>query len=467
MKLFCIFLLSIFFSYAETTSMPQIECKTSALLDEEIEVKVTGLTPGQVVLIECSWISHRNVQWSSEAVFQADDNGIISLSKQAPIVGSYDGVDSMGLFWAMNMKNVRPDFCGEDFCGDLCIPFSLSVFNGKKLVASETICRCFINESIESEIIDHEGLIGELFLPPSDEALPVVIVLTGSNGGVQAGTAGMIASHGLPAFALAYSGIGDLPPYVEDVSLEYFEAAFEWIDNHPKLNGKIYLYGTSRGAELALVLGSFFPDRIDKIVALAPSNVVLSTDSWLYENEPILPAAPFFIDVNNDPTHLESTKEHPRSIRVHRERGLVLEREKFAAAEIPVEKIQCPILLISGGDDQLGPCSTYSELILQRLEKHGSKVPCWHLDFQKAGHLISSPYLPRINVLCSDGVWMAYGGTPSEDENASRESWRATLDFFFEEISHTLYSEIDEPSHEPDQALEENSLVGFSHSRIS
>jgi len=454
MKLFCIFLLSIFFSYAETTSIPQIECKSNALLDEEIEIEVVGLTPGQVVLIECSWISHRNVQWSSEGVFQADEYGTVCLSKQAPIVGSYEGVDSMGLFWAMNMKNVRPDFnCGGS-CGALCIPFSLSVFNGKKLITSKTICRCFVNEDIELQIIDENGLIGELFLPPSDEALPVVIVLTGSNGGIQAGTAGMIASHGLPAFALAYSGIGDLPPFVEDVSLEYFEAAFEWIEKHPKLDGKIYLYGTSRGAELALVLGSFFPEKIDKIVALAPSNVVLSTDSWLYENEPILPAAPFFIDVNNDPTHLESTKEHPRSIRVHRERGLILEREKFAAAEIPVEKIQCPLLLISGGDDQLGPCSTYSELIMQRLEKHKSKVLCRHLDFQKAGHLISSPYLPRINVLCSDGIWMNYGGTPSEDENASRKSWRATLDFFFEEINHTQHSTFDDFSHELFQDLE-------------
>lgn len=455
MKFFIIFLFSSIsiFSFAETLASPRIECQASALLDEEVDVEVVGLTPGQVVLVECSWISHRNVQWSSDAVFQADENGIVSLSKQSPIVGSYDGVDSMGLFWAMNMKNVRPDCNSEDSCGEHCIPFSLSVFNGKKLIASKTICRCFVNDKIEREFIDERGLVGELFLSPSEEALPVVIVLTGSNGGIQAGTAGMIASHGLPAFALAYSGIGNLPPYVEDVPLEYFEAAFEWIENHPKLNGEIYLYGTSRGAELALILGSYFPDKIDKIVALAPSNVVLSTDSWLYENEPILPAAPFFIDVNNDPTHLESTREHPRSIRVHRERGLALEREKFDAAQIPVENIQCPILLISGGDDQLGPCSTYSELILKRLEKHESKVPCKHLDFQKAGHLISSPYLPRINVLCSDGVWMNYGGTPAEDENASRESWRATLDFFFEEIS-TPHSTFDEPLHELSQDFE-------------
>ncbi|MDN3506952.1 MAG: acyl-CoA thioesterase/bile acid-CoA:amino acid N-acyltransferase family protein [Simkaniaceae bacterium] len=412
---------------------PEIVCNENPLCDTELAIEVNGLRENQVVLIEASWVDHQRVQWVSEAVFQAGPSGRVDLSRQSPITGSYKGVDPMGLFWSMESRNVLPfSETDEEVCGSFCFANRLRVYDGKKLVAEKTICRCLQMDDLHHEILDEDGLVGRLFMPEVATPRPLVIVLTGSNGGIQASTAALIASHGIPALALAYTGIGDLPPTVENVPLEYFEKAFEWVENHPQLNGEIFLHGTSRGAELALVLGSYFPDKIHKIVAIAPSSVVLSADSWLYEDEAILPAAPFFIDMNNDTSVFESTRDNPRSIRVHRERGLYLERENFDKAAIPVENIQCPILLISGGDDQLGPCSVYSELILERLEEHDSEIRCEHLDFPKAGHLISEPYFPRCNVYCTDGMWMDYGGTPKADELASREAWKRTIEFFKE-----------------------------------
>lgn len=429
-KLICIFCFCQAMVFAEG---PEIHCVENPLLDDELAIEIVGLKSDQVVHVEASWIDGDRIQWVSEGVFQADSEGLVEIAKQEPITGNYKGVDPMGLFWSMEMCNVIPSSDEEeDYCGKYCLPNELRVFDGKKLIAQKTICRCFLNDDIEQIWVEDEGLIGRLFLPPTEEPMPVVIILTGSNGGLQSGTAAMIASHGIPAFALAYSGIGELPPTVEDIPLEYFETAFEWIKNHPKLSGEVYLHGTSRGAELALVLGSYFPDKISKIVAVAPTSVVLSSDSWLYNDEPILPAAPFFIDLNNDPFEDDNSRENPRSIRIHRERGLILERESFDLAAIPVEKIRCPILLVSGGDDQLGPCSTYAKLILERLDDHNSTIKREHLDFPKAGHLISEPYFPRCNVYCSEGMWMNYGGTPKEDEHASRESWKRTLEFFKE-----------------------------------
>ncbi len=412
---------------------PEIHCVENPLLDEEIKIQVVGLKPKQVILIEASWIDGDRVQWTSEGVFQANSNGIVEIAKQAPLTGNYRGVDSMGLFWSMEMHHVVPVSEAEtDPCSAYCFPNELRVFDGKKLIAKKTIYRCFKNEQVEKISVREKGLVGSLFLPSIEQPMPVVIVLTGANGGMQTETAALIASHGFPAFALAYSGLEDLPPSIQNVPLEYFETAFAWIENHPKLNGKIYLHGTSRGAELALILGSFFPEKIHKIVAVAPSSVVLSSNSWLYHNEPILPAAPYFIDLNNDSLSLEDSRENPRSIRIHRERGLVLDRERFDEAAIPVEGIECPILLITGGADQQGPCTTYANLILERLEKYDSKIARDHLDFPGAGHLISQPYLPRSNIYCSEGMWLNYGGTPKDDERASRESWKRTLEFFNE-----------------------------------
>jgi Acyl-CoA thioester hydrolase/BAAT N-terminal region len=40
------------------------------------------------------------VPWRSHATFVADSNGRVDVTRQAPIVGTYDGVAPMGLFWS-------------------------------------------------------------------------------------------------------------------------------------------------------------------------------------------------------------------------------------------------------------------------------------------------------------------------------------------------------------------------------
>ncbi len=432
------FLLSCSFIWASPENIPatpQIICNDAPLLDEEIQVEVVGLTPFQVVTLEASWIDEHQVQWVSEAVFDADENGTIQLAYKAPITGSYSGIDAMGLFWSMEMQNVLipknlPRREESILCDNgYCIPNQIRVLDEKKEIASKVIYRALKAPEVEMFDVRENGLVGNLFIPPSEKPLPVVIVLAGSEGGMRSATASLFASHGIAAFALAYSKVEGFASTVKGVPLEYFEKAFEWIKNHPKLNGEIALHGTSRGAELSLILGSMFPDKIQKIVASAPSSVVLHSDSWTYKNKPVLPAAPYFIDVHNDPSDKNTTRENPISYRIHRERGLWLERERFDAATIPVEQIDCPILLISGGADRLGPNSVYAELIMERLEKNNSSIERTHLNYPSAGHLIVLPYLARFTVLCDRGVWIDFGGTCRDDEWASRDSWKKTIEF--------------------------------------
>lgn len=431
-----LFFLLCSLSHSSEPITPQIICDKVSLADEEIEISVVGLSPHQVIRMEASWLDSDHVEWSSWAEFQADEKGVVDLSCQTPLKGSYEGIDSMGLFWSMEMGHVvilenHRDVPLDDYCDNAFI-IHLTVSDDNDEIAEKGLCRLI--GSPETEVIElrENGLVGDLFIPPSEEALPVVIVLSGSNGGIPSGHASLFAANGIAAFALAYSGADDLPPIVKNVPLEYFERAFEWVKNHPRLNGKIYLYGASRGAELALLLGSMFPDAIERIVASAPSSVVLSSDSWTYKGKPVLPAAPYFVDYNYDYQSDFSTRDKARSIRIHRERGFFLENERFEAASIPVEKINCPILLISGGDDQLGPASFYARMILARLDKHRSQIQRIHLDYPEAGHFISIPYYPRENVFCDEGGWETVGGTPLADELASRDSWMKILQFLQE-----------------------------------
>lgn len=421
-------------SFAEEYLSPEFICEELSLIDEEIEIELAGLKPNQIVAIEAHWIDEDHVRWVSSAKFIANQQGVVNLSTQAPIEGSYEGIDPMGLFWSMEMGHVIiPEYLTARDVPDSC-DYSryiyLLAFDESGEIAEKTICRQILSPEIELIELRENGLIGDLYIPQSEEPLPVVIVLTGSNGGIPSGLAALFASNGIAAFALAYSGVGDLPPNVEYVPLEYFERAFEWVQHHPRLNGKIALHGTSRGAELALLLGSRYPEMIDRIVAVAPSSVVLSRNSWIYKNEPVLPAAPFFIDVNHDyDEHSFGLRENAYAIRIHRERGFLLENERFDAASIAVENIQCPIMLISGGDDQLGPCTFYAKHILKRLNNYHSTIERIHLDYPEAGHFITIPYIPRKCDYFENGGWITVGGAPLADELASRDSWMRTLEF--------------------------------------
>jgi len=427
-------ILILLFSF-ELFSSPKILCEKGAFVDEEIHIQVVGLEPDQIIDIEARWNGRDQIQWISSAQFQADADGVVDLANHAPLKGSYEGIDPMGLFWSMQMGSIVPrdSFSESEEDEELEEGWFLStnviLLDGNCEIGKKQIQRYIRKPEVEFIEVSDDGLVGELFIPPGEGPFPVVMVLTGSNGGIPSLIAQLLAKEGIAAFALAYSGVEGLPPDVCDVPLEYFEVAFGWLREQPCLNGKISLHGTSRGAELALLLASMFPDEIERIVCVAPSSVVLSPDSWTYQGESVLPAAPFMVDLNNDYNQDHSRRDQPESIKIYRERGYHLEIERYNAARLPVERIKCPIMLISGGDDQLGPCSLYAQQILERLDEHHSTIERIHLNYPDAGHLIAIPYFPRINLLCEEDLWITLGGTPMADELASRDAWKKTIEF--------------------------------------
>src|SRR5215213_3723280 len=75
----------------------------SALLDEPVVIRLTGLVPAERVSLTATMTDHFGRQWHSSATFTADSRGIIDVPTQAPIAGSYDGVEPMGLIWSMTL----------------------------------------------------------------------------------------------------------------------------------------------------------------------------------------------------------------------------------------------------------------------------------------------------------------------------------------------------------------------------
>jgi dienelactone hydrolase len=209
---------------------------------------------------------------------------------------------------------------------------------------------------------------------------------------------------------------------------------------------RLTLVGGSRGAELALILGSTFP-VVKAVIAYAPSSVIwgacggitsIGKAAWTYRNKPLMPIRMAISRVVCD--HLKMAfclisrvpyRETPLFIAALENKTAVKE------AIIPVENIKGPILLISGDDDQLTPASRMSEMIMDRLRKYEYPFVYKHRRYEGAGHAINLPDLPlaayTTKVIHSlTHIKYDLGGDPDINAKAGKQAWNEVVTFLQE-----------------------------------
>ena len=79
----------------------------TAVIDERLTIRVRGLEPGRPVTVGASVAMRDRCLWS-HASFVARPDGTVDLSTDAPVAGSYAGVDAMGLFWSAGPQRRSP-----------------------------------------------------------------------------------------------------------------------------------------------------------------------------------------------------------------------------------------------------------------------------------------------------------------------------------------------------------------------
>ncbi len=276
------------------------------------------------------------------------------------------------------------------------------------------------------------GLVGALYLPEEKGPHPLVIALGGFRGGANESRSAKLSSCGFASLSLAYFGCAGLPPMLQEIPLEYCQKAIDWASSHPSIDpGRIALWGVSRGAELSLLLASIFPNRFSAIAATVPTSAIYGSiqsdaPAWVYQGLPLGPSAPF-PELRFDPG-VGQTPESALALTPFFLEGMK-DRSAFAASRIPVEKIGCPLLLVSGEDDQMWPSTLFAEQIMDRLQAKGSAVSRSHLSYPGAGHGISASE-ESVELHPVAKLWFAFGGNLRDNANAKADSWEKTVSFF-------------------------------------
>lgn len=345
-------------------------------------------------------------EWSSTVVFEADEEGKVDTSEQAPVEGSYEVRDPMGLVWSA---------LGGDFYAPSTATSTIEVrVEVGDQEASAEVERYAMADGVETTDVREESLVGRLFLPSgAGRATPGVLVLGGSEGGLApyvAWEAALLASHGFAALALAYfrgdyPGTENLPDGLPEdlvgVPLEYFEGAIGWLGDHGVVNpDRLGVVGHSRGGELALLLGANFRE-LKAVVSYVGSGVVSSSPegdepAWTYRGEEV-PRVPY----TEDPS--------------------TITRQQEREAEIPVERTNGPLLLIAAGDDALWPSDRLSKIAMDRLARHDHPYDDELAVYPEAGHLIQAPFVPT-----APGV-ARFGGEARANAEANEDSWGKAL----------------------------------------
>src|SRR5690606_21916276 len=185
---------------------------------------------------------------------------------QAPISGSYEGVDPMGLIWSQ-----KPDQEGERevFGVHATDPIYTQIeVQSNDIQLEGQLIQRLASPGVQRIEVRENGLVGTVFIPATPGPHPAVMILNGSGGGINEPRAALYASHGYVAFALAYFKAPGLSDYISNTPLEYFKTGLDWVrkTQQPK-NGFVAINGQSRGGELVLLLSTVYPDDVSAVVA--------------------------------------------------------------------------------------------------------------------------------------------------------------------------------------------------------
>ena len=266
--------------------------------------------------------------------------------------------------------------------------------------------------------VTEHGLIAELYQPKGQHRPAAILTLGACTLHSPRDFAQGLANEGYVTLALFYCGPKNGTDTLAAVPLEYMKTAIDWLLDNPSLGIKrVGVAGASQGAQAALITAATYP-QVAAVLAVAPSNLVTQA----------LGPAPDRIK-SAPQTSSWSLGGAPVPYLPH---GAGFESEAYPEASIAVERINGPVLLISGTDDKAWPSSMMADKVMARLKAHNFRFRYEQLRYPNAGHGLFAAHDPADTLFAekfakeSPG---AMGGTREGVVAAQADSWPKALAF--------------------------------------
>lgn len=397
------------------------------LVDDPGGIVITGCEPRSEVVVRAR-VEGEGAVRQAVATFRADETGAVDTARAASLAGTYTGVDPFGLWWS----------------GEVAATSAISQPSPvTALVRAEAggrhaeivTERLWLVPGVSLTQVREPGIWGLFARPPGNGPFPAVVAFGGSGGGLgpAAEWAAVLASRGIAVLAIAYFGVPGLPAALVRIDVEVVERAASWLLGQTGVKpGKVAVMGGSRGSELALLAGALL-DCVGAVVAFAPSGLTwggvdasgpVPAPAWRFGGQDIP-----YLDLR--PAGGPDDQAPPRSsAELMAHHAALSDRDPFGAAEIPIERVSGPILMVSGEADAMWPSTPMACIAQRRAAEHGFAHELTHLRYPGAGHQCGGvPGTPTISQVRHPvtGQVYTFGGSPAADARARADSWPHVL----------------------------------------
>ncbi|TMS03064.1 Acyl-coenzyme A thioesterase 4 [Larimichthys crocea] len=407
-----------------------------SLVDEKLKVLVENLPPGSPVTLHSLHRSEDEHYWEAYGHYVSDHRGIVSVAEDLSVGGTYTGIESMGLLWSMRpVPGSRKGLRLRKMNVRSPMLFNISVYNGlitegfreQTPLASALIERWYMAPGVQRIDIREKGVRGTLFIPPGPGPFPGLLDMWGGGGGLLEYRSSLLASRGFASFALEYFNSGELES--AELEFSYFENAFSIVKDHPQvIPDKIGIFGLSLGSIMTVYLAA-------ESTIVKPLCCVCVSASHFYPPGKNLHGVYEVMTMNPHMIRMDENGHH-----AWRDMGLEIIKEP--SYRINVEKINCPMLLVNGLDDQNWPSVECADEIAQIMSAAGKGDLVTRLHYPDTGHLIEPPFSPHFRATKfktatgKQKVILLWGGQTKPHSDAQEDSWRKILSF----LQHHLYS---------------------------
>jgi dienelactone hydrolase len=273
-------------------------------------------------------------------------------------------------------------------------------------------------EKVTMTPVTEHGLVAELYQPKGPHRSAAILTLGACTLGAPQDFAQGLANEGYVTLALFYCGPKTGTDQLAAVPLEYMKTAIDWLLGNPNLGiAHVGVAGASQGAQAALITAATYP-QVTAVLAVAPSNLVTQALGPLPDR---IKSAP---QTSSWSLHGVAVPYLPH--------GAGFDSTAYPEAAIAVERINGPVLLISGTDDKAWPSAMMADKVMARLKAHNFRFRYEHLRYRDAGHGLFAAHDPADPVFAAKfakGSPGTMGGTREGVVAAQADSWPKALAF--------------------------------------